>query len=67
MQGWSYDAAGNLYSDGTTTYNYDALNELTGTSAISATRSYTYTGDGTLVSQVAGGTTTRYAQDLAAG
>jgi YD repeat-containing protein len=67
VQGWTYDAAGNLTSDGTTTYSYDALGELTGTSAISATRTYSYNGDGTLVAQVAGGTTTSYAQDLAAG
>jgi len=26
--GWSYDAAGNLLSDGTTTRSYDALNRL---------------------------------------
>ena len=28
---WSYDAAGNLTSDGTHTYTYDALNRLTST------------------------------------
>jgi len=26
--GWSYDAAGNLLSDGTTTRSYDALNRM---------------------------------------
>ncbi len=31
--GWSYDAAGNLLSDGATSYSYDALNRLTGASA----------------------------------
>ncbi len=56
--GWSYDAAGNLLSDGTTTRSYDALNRLTQQDGTS----YTYNGDGVLVSD---GTTT-YAQDLAA-
>ena len=56
--GWSYDAAGNLLSDGTTTRSYDALNRL----VAQAGTSYTYNGDGVLVSN---GTTT-YAQDLAA-
>ncbi len=31
--GWGYDAAGNLLSDGATSYSYDALNHLTGASA----------------------------------
>jgi RHS repeat-associated protein len=55
---WSYDAAGNLLSDGTTTRSYDALNRLVAQDSTS----YTYNGDGVLVSD---GTTT-YAQDLAA-
>jgi RHS repeat-associated protein len=56
--GWSYDAAGNLLSDGTTTRSYDALNRLVAHDSTS----YTYNGDGVLVSD---GTTT-YVQDLAA-
>ncbi len=28
VEGWEYDAAGNLLNDGTTTYGYDALNRL---------------------------------------
>ncbi len=56
--GWSYDAAGNLLSDGTSSRSYDALNRL----VAQAGTSYTYNGDGVLVSD---GTTT-YAQDLAA-
>jgi RHS repeat-associated protein len=65
--GWGYDAAGNLLSDGATSYSYDALNHLTGTSATGQDSTYVYNGDGTLVSQTTNGTTTSYAQDLAAG
>jgi RHS repeat-associated protein len=56
--GWSYDAAGNLLSDGTTTRSYNALNRLVAHDSTS----YASNGDGVLVSD---GTTT-YAQDLAA-
>jgi RHS repeat-associated protein len=56
--GWSYDAAGNLLSDGASTRSYDALNRLVAHDSTS----YTYNGDGVLVSD---GTTT-YVQDLAA-
>ena len=38
--GWGYDAAGNLLSDGTTSYSYDALNHLTGASATGQSSSY---------------------------
>jgi YD repeat-containing protein len=61
--GWTYDAAGNLLSDGATTSTYDALNRLL--TASGQTRAYTYNGDGALDSEMANGTTTRYAQDLA--
>ncbi len=61
--GWTYDAAGNLLSDGSRSYTYDALNRL-----ISAEgSSYTYNGDGVLVAeQGSGNPHTTYAQDLAA-
>jgi RHS repeat-associated protein len=62
VNGWIYDNAGNLLSDGTTIRTYDALHRV----LTSGTTSYTYTGDGTLVSETTGGTTTRYTQDLAA-
>ena len=60
--GYSYDLAGNLINDGTATTaaTYDALNRTTAR----GTTTYTYTGDGTLVSQATGGVTTRYTQDL---
>ena len=56
--GWSYDAAGNLRSDGTTTYSYDALNRA----IITGSTSNSYNADGVLVQHG----TTRYVQDLAA-
>jgi YD repeat-containing protein len=59
--GWSYDNAGNLTAEGTTTYSYDALNRLTARE----TTTYAYNGDGTLVSQTANSITARYTQDLA--
>jgi YD repeat-containing protein len=54
--------AGNLTNDGTAAYTYDALNRTT----VRGTTTYGYNGDGTLVSQLTSGVTTRYAQDLAA-
>jgi RHS repeat-associated protein len=64
--GWSYDAAGNLTSDDTATYAYDALNRVVDVTQGSQARTNTYNGDGVLVKQVANGTTMRYTQDLAA-
>jgi RHS repeat-associated protein len=61
VSGWTYDAAGNLTNDGTTTYAYDALSRLTTRGAVTQA----YNGDGTLVAATSGSTTTRYAQDLA--
>ena len=55
--GWSYDAAGNLLDDGTTTYTYDALNRVVTTGSTTNA----YNADGVLVQQGS----TRYVQDLA--
>ena len=60
--GWTYDNAGNLLSDGMTARTYDALSRV----LTSGTTTSAYNGDGTLISQTTGGTTTRYTQDLAA-
>jgi len=62
VSGWSYDAAGNLTSDGTTTNTWDALNRLT----VQGTTSNAYNGDGVLVAQTTGSTTITYTQDLIA-
>jgi RHS repeat-associated protein len=55
--GYSYDAAGNLLNDGTTSHVYDALHRVTSSGGVSST----YNGDGVLVQRGA----TRYTQDLA--
>ena len=62
--GQSYDGAGNLLGDGTNTYSYNALNQLTGTSS---NVSYAYNGDGALVSETQGPSTTRYLLDPTGG
>jgi RHS repeat-associated protein len=64
--GWQYDQAGNLLGDGQTSYTYDPLNRLATTTRGSATTTNTYNGDGVLIAQESGGTTTRYVQDLQA-
>ena len=56
--GWSYDAAGNLLSDGVSTYGYDALSRLTTHNGTT----YQYNGDGVLMRTGS----KPYAQDLAA-
>src|SRR5258706_1119810 len=61
--GWNYDLAGNLLTDGTLTYTYDALNR-TKTLAGAQSRTYTYNGDGVLVRQDARAHTTRFTHDL---
>jgi len=61
VSGWSYDAAGNLTSDGTTTNTWDALNRLT----VQGTTNNAYNGDGVLVGQIVGSTAITYTQDLA--
>ena len=49
VSGWSYDAAGNLLTDGTTAYTYDALNRV----LTMGSTSNQYNADGTLVAQTA--------------
>jgi YD repeat-containing protein len=60
--GWTYDAAGNLLSDGTTSYAYDALSRV----LTRGSTSNSYNGDGVLVAQTTGSSTISYTQDLAA-
>ena len=61
VQGWSYDAAGNLLSDGSQSYTYDALGRVLTVGSTSNASN----GDGTLVAQTANSVTTRSTQDLA--
>ncbi len=62
VDGWSYDAAGNLLSDGSQSSSYDALSRVLTTGSTSNT----YNADGTLVAQTANSVPTRSTQDLAA-
>ena len=62
MDGFSYDAAGNLTNDGTATYGYDTFNRL----AVRDGVWYGYNGDGVLVTRIDDSTTTYYTQGLAA-
>ena len=64
--GWGYDAAGNVLTDTTRAYTYDALGRLMGLAAGAEQQSYAYNGDGTLVSRTVDLSTTTFAQDLAA-
>ncbi|HEU4321507.1 MAG TPA: DUF6531 domain-containing protein [Roseiflexaceae bacterium] len=64
--GWQYDAAGNLLHDGSSRWSYDALGRMIAAGRGLETRTYTYNGDGVLVAETSGGSTTRYVQDLAA-
>ena len=54
----SYDSNGNLLSDGTSTYTWNARNHLTAISA-GATASFVYDGFGWRMSKTVGGTATQ--------
>src|SRR5260370_24592157 len=58
----SYDANGNLQTDGTNTYTWDARNHLTATSG-GTTASLVYDALGRRVSKTIGGTTTQFLYD----
>jgi YD repeat-containing protein len=58
----SYDNNGNLLSDGTNTYTWDARNHLTAISG-GSTASFAYDGFGRRVKKVIGGTTTQFLYD----
>jgi RHS repeat-associated protein len=62
-----YDADGNLLSDGTNTYTYNALSELTSVSGPSGTTTYTYNALGQRVASTSNGQTTHYLIDPASG
>jgi RHS repeat-associated protein len=65
VSGWTYDAAGNLTSDGSNFYSYDALGRVTLSTVGGLSRTNAYNGDGMLVAQTSNSITTRYTQDLA--
>jgi hypothetical protein len=59
---FSYDDNGNLTSDGTNTYSWNALNELSGTSG-GVSASFGYDGFGRRRTKTVGGTTTQFLYD----
>jgi RHS repeat-associated protein len=62
---YSYDAAGNLLNDGTTSYVYDAENRITSaTNGLSGTSDYVYDATGRRVEKAVGGVATDYLYDL---
>lgn len=62
---YSYDAYGNLTSDGMKTYTFDAENRLISVTEGVSTTTYTYNGDGDRISQTVDGVTTTYVNDTA--
>jgi len=64
---YTWDANGNLLSDGSRTFTYDAANRLIAVSGQQAVVSYQYDGLGNRVLQTVDGVTTRYALDIAGG
>jgi RHS repeat-associated protein len=60
---YTYDSNGNLISDGTNTYTFNPINELTAVASSSDTTTYTYNALGQRVASAAGGLTTQYLID----
>jgi len=60
---YSYDANGNLLSDGANTYVYNTINQLTSVTNVSVTTNYTYNAIGQRVATDVGGQTARYLID----
>jgi RHS repeat-associated protein len=58
-----YDADGNRVFDGTNTYTYNQLDELTGVSNVQGATQYVYNALGQRVSTISGGQTTQYLND----
>ena len=64
MDGYSYDAAGNLLSDGTTSYTYDAENRIISATNGNGTTTYIYDAEGRRVRKTVGGVITDYLYDV---
>ena len=70
---YQWDANGNLLNDGTTTYSFNAANQLIGLTAPAGTSGsarniiYKYTGLGDRLQQISNGTTTNYTLDINSG
>jgi RHS repeat-associated protein len=64
MDGYSYDAAGNLLNDGVHNYTYDAENRISTVDG-GATASYVYDAEGRRVRKTVGGVSSDYLFDLA--
>ncbi len=60
---YKYDADGRRTATGSTTYTWNAANELTGLETASSMTTYAYDGAGNRVSATSDGTTTSYAYD----
>lgn len=63
----TWDANGNLLSDGTAAYSYNHSNQLVGVTKGGITYSYTYDGNGNRLRQTVGSTVTNYLLDTAGG
>jgi len=63
---FTWDANGNLLSDGSTTYAYDFANRLISTTLSSVNTQFAYNGDGIRLRLIEAGTLTTYTQDYAA-
>ncbi len=64
---YTWDANGNLLSDGANTYTYDLANRLTAFNNGTNTTTYAYNGLGDRLQQTVNYTTTTYAVDIAGG
>ena len=62
-QSLTYDQNGNLTSDGTSTYTWNARDELISMSGPSLTASFAYDGEGRRISKTVNGLTTTYVYD----
>lgn len=63
----TWDADGNLLSQGDTTFTWDAANRLLSVSSPGQTSAYSYSGDNRRASQTVNGVTTSYIYDLVGG